>query len=245
MNTPQQRLRYFIEKYYNNPTDFSAALGVTAGSLNGYLNSTLVFKTKSTLARLSDTGINIDWYLKGEGEEVNYEKLPKQFQRNIENTMTKADDNEIQNELFNMYKGVITYIKLHIINLGEATNALTDLSKFATTFIPLALGTKIDGDSHEAIYAIGQSMENTGISPEDIIIFEVKNTIPRYDCMIVGSTNGMLIVRELVHLNEEGIVLKSASTIGKDIPTGDLDDFILFGIVKKVIKDYTHVNKSS
>lgn len=245
MSTPQTRLREFIEKYYNNPTHFSEVLGVKPGSLNGYLNSDLVFKTKSTLERLSETGINIDWYRYGEGDEVDFDKLPERFKKQAEGQNDKKANGDDIYRIPKALQGMLSNIKLHIMSVSAATGTLTDLNDLPTTFMPLALGINIDADTHDAIYVNGQSMEDAGISTGDIIIFEVQKNIPSYDCMIVGALNGMPIMKHLVHQKDGKILLKSDSPFAKDIVLGDLEDLTLFGIVKKTIKDHAPVRKSN
>lgn len=244
MDTPQSRLRGFIDNHFDSYTEYAELLGVKPGTLNSYLNGNRVFSTKSKLKRLSETGINIEWYLYGNGEELN-ENLPSlQRKQNLVSQEKKANGDEIY-RIPREAQGMLANIKLHIMSVSAATGALTSLNDLPTTYMPLALGINIDADSHDAIFVNGESMVDAGISTGDIIIFEVYNTIPNFNCMIVGALNGMPIMKHLVHQKDGVILLKSDSQSARDIVLGDLEELILFGIVKKVLKDYAPVRKSN
>lgn len=243
MSTAQSRLRAFIDKYFDSLTEYAELLGVKPGTLNSYLNGDRVFSTKSKLHRLSETGINIEWYIYGEGEEVNPDKLPNRHRRSNEVSQEKRVNGDEIYRIPKEFQGMLANIKLHIMSVSAATGALTDLNDLPTTYMPLALGINIDSNTHDAIYVNGDSMEDAGISTGDIIIFESQNNLPRYDCVIVGSLNGMPIMKHLVHQKDGSILLQSDSQRAKDIILGDLEDLILFGIVKKVIKDHAPVRK--
>lgn len=244
MSTPQARLRSFIDKHFGSYTEYSEILGIKPGTLNSYLNGERVFSTKSKLKRLSETGINIEWYLYGDGEEVN-ENLPSRKRKlNLEHNEKKANGDEIYRVPLEFQK-MLSNIRLYIMSVSAATGTLTDLNDLPMTFMPLALGMNIDSDTHNAIYVNGESMEDAGITTGDVIIFEIQKTIPKYDCTIVGSLNGMPIMKHLVHQKDGTISLQSDSPKAKNIELGELENLILFGIVKKVVKDYAPVRKSN
>jgi SOS-response transcriptional repressor LexA len=250
-DTPQERLRQFIEDYYNNLTHFADTLGVTPSTLNTYLNTDRVYTNKSSLNRLSKTGINIEWYLHGVGEPAVLENLPVRGsgkKKDIFNNRVEDTHEKYKEEVYRIpkeFQGMLANIKLHIMSASAATGTLTDLNDLPTTYMPLALGMSIDEKSHDAIYVNGDSMQDAGVNSGDIIIFEVCTNKPNYDCTIVGALNGMPIVKHLVHQKNGSIILKSDSVGVKDIKLGDMEDFIIFGIVKKVIKDYAPAGKKN
>ena len=250
MKTPPERLKDFIENYYRSTTDFCKAMDVGRGALNNYINADLVFSTKKTLDRLAKTGIAIEYYLHGTGDKVDESNLKnnKYYLKEDVLVETKSEKKVNGEEIYRIpkeFQGMLANIRLHIMNVSAATCALTDLNDLPTTFMPLALGMNIDQDTHDAIYVNGESMEDAGISTGDIIIFEKQNFIPDYDCLIVGSLNGMPIMKHLFHNKDGSIQLKSDSQKHKDIFLGDLEDLILFGIVKKVIKDHAPNRKKN
>ena len=244
MNTPQSRLRTFIDNHFDSYTEYAELLGVKPGTLNSYLNGDRVFSTKSKLKRLSETGINIEWYLYGRGEDVN-DNLPSQQRKKNEVSHEKKANGEELYRVPREFQGMLANIKLYIMSVSAATGALTDLNDLPMTFMPLALGMNIDSETHDAIYVNGTSMEDAGISTGDVIIFEVQKTVPNFDCTIVGALNGMPIMKHLVHQKDGSILLKSDSQRAKDIILGELEDLTLFGIVKKVVKDYAPARKSN
>ena len=267
LSTPQGRLRHFIAKYFKSVTNYAEVLGVSQGSLNTYvrLKNPNVFEKPKPLERLEKTGLSAKWYLEGVGEMVipeNLEKIKHQLKEEMDTEITeqvikkisssdnsdninKHESKKVNGEEIYLipkeFQGMLANIKLHIMSVHAATGTLTDLNDLPTTYMPLALGMNIDSDTHHAIYVNGQSMEDSGVTTGDIIIFEDYKKIPDVDCMIVGSLNGMPFLKYLSHRSDGSIVLKSNSKGVRDIILGDLEEIVIFGIVKKIIKDYAPI----
>ena len=178
-----------------------------------------------------------------------FEKYEGRFENSPNNDVQEKSKGKTNGEqiyrLSKEQQSMISNIKLHIMSVNAATGTLTDLNDLPTTFMPLALGMNIDPETHDAIFVNGQSMEDAGVGTGDIIIFELYNYIPKFDCIIVGSLNGMPIMKHLCHQKNGNILLKSDSNKAEDIVLGDLEDLNMFGIVKKVIKDYAPNRKTN
>jgi SOS-response transcriptional repressor LexA len=67
-DTPQKRLKYFIEKQFTNNTDFAEAVGVSNSVVSKYTQEGgVVARSRRVLKRLSELGLNVEWYLTGKG----------------------------------------------------------------------------------------------------------------------------------------------------------------------------------
>jgi hypothetical protein len=242
-------------QYYNSQLQYAAVIGVQAGALTPYVSDgdkARVYRGAKVLERLEETGLNLEWYLRGTGQMLipeNYRATTKRLRfksklahpesQILEETNTEKKVNGEQlYRIPNQVQGILSNIKLHLMSVSAATGTLTSLNDLQHTYMPLAMGVNLEATVHEAIYVNGQSMEDAGITTGDIIIFEVHNTIPNYDCAIVGALNGMPILKHLHHTKHGTIQLQSYSKIAKDIILGNFEELVIFGIVKKVIKDY-------
>ena len=68
LDTPQKRLSDFILARYVNKVSFAERIGMSKENLAKYLRSNgLVFSTPKTQQKLRDAGLNVEWYLTGEG----------------------------------------------------------------------------------------------------------------------------------------------------------------------------------
>lgn len=78
MDTPQLRLMYFIQKKYHTQKAFADAFGVSLSYVNKYTKSDgSIFRDARLLNKLTNLGLNVDWYLTGDGEmEVLPTSLP-------------------------------------------------------------------------------------------------------------------------------------------------------------------------
>ena len=127
-DTPQSRLRDFIDEHYHSPTVFAKILGVSPGTINTYINTDRVYQNKSALRRLAETGINIEWYLHGIGEPFNKEALSKGAIKVKEKNEDYIADKK--DEIYRVpkeFQGMLANIKLHIMSASAATGTLTDL----------------------------------------------------------------------------------------------------------------------
>lgn len=69
MDTPQKRLKYFINQKFAKQKDFAELIGFTPSDLNKYIgNGKSVFENHEKIVKLSNLGLNVHWYKTGEGE---------------------------------------------------------------------------------------------------------------------------------------------------------------------------------
>lgn len=68
MNTPQQRLEYFINQRFKSKSEFARKMGDSPQMLNKYLNQGAVFSNWHKIHRLKELGLNPEWYLTGKGQ---------------------------------------------------------------------------------------------------------------------------------------------------------------------------------
>jgi transcriptional regulator with XRE-family HTH domain len=90
LDSPQLRLKYFVTKAYKKQKDFAKDLGVTPQSLYVYLNDGgSIYTSADKQKKLEELGLNINWYLTGEGE-MQLDKEKEQVQSNAEFTDVKG-----------------------------------------------------------------------------------------------------------------------------------------------------------
>lgn len=84
LDTPQQRLEAFINKRFKSKTEFAKKIGILPQSLNRYVNNAkYVFRDYNHIEKLKETGLNIDWYLNGEGDMLDSDTPQSRLKRFI------------------------------------------------------------------------------------------------------------------------------------------------------------------
>lgn len=69
MGTPQQRLRAFISKHFKTNKEFAEAIGISPNNIPKYLkDGGNVFSSAAMHSKLYSVGLNVTWYLTGEGD---------------------------------------------------------------------------------------------------------------------------------------------------------------------------------
>jgi hypothetical protein len=75
MDTPQERLKYFILSRYKKIKDFCEDIGMSPYSIDKYINKGhSVLTSADYIQKLSDMGLNIEWYRTGKGEMLKENK---------------------------------------------------------------------------------------------------------------------------------------------------------------------------
>lgn len=79
-NTPQYRLKLFIDERFNgSTTEFAKAIGKTYDYVRHYIKKDgSVFGSKIH-PLLRDLSLNVDWYLRGEGAMLSIENCPEKL----------------------------------------------------------------------------------------------------------------------------------------------------------------------
>jgi len=68
-DTPQKRLKLFIDARFNSVSDFAKQMGVKPSDVYKYIDSgKSVFSNEEKFAKLTLLGLNMTWYKTGEGE---------------------------------------------------------------------------------------------------------------------------------------------------------------------------------
>ena len=68
MDTPQKRLRLYIKEKYRSQAEFARVLDVSPSYLTAYLKENgSIFRSADIHKKLFHTGLNVEWYLTGEG----------------------------------------------------------------------------------------------------------------------------------------------------------------------------------
>ncbi|MBX3045180.1 MAG: hypothetical protein KIT33_15810 [Candidatus Kapabacteria bacterium] len=77
LNTPQKRLRYFVEKYFDKKKDFAIAIGIKPQDLTPYINTKeestgkrITLTDHKKIERIKELGLNPEWYVSGEGSPL-------------------------------------------------------------------------------------------------------------------------------------------------------------------------------
>jgi len=69
MYTPQSRLEYFIKEVFKTKTEFARLMDMRPSDLQKYIgNGNSVFSSEEKYRKLSNLGLNMNWYKIGEGE---------------------------------------------------------------------------------------------------------------------------------------------------------------------------------
>ncbi|HAW09124.1 MAG TPA: hypothetical protein DCW42_08185 [Bacteroidetes bacterium] len=122
MDTPQERLKYFILSQYKKIKDFCEDLGISPYSIDKYINKGhSVLTSADYIQKLSEMGLNIEWYRTGKGE-----MLQEHEQSNIKQILKVKD------------KEGVPYFDLNITGgIVETFNDILEKPSFFIDFLPL------------------------------------------------------------------------------------------------------------
>jgi hypothetical protein len=77
LNTPQERLKYFIEEVFKKQIIFAKKMDMRPSDLSKYIKvGGNVFTSADKHSKLSNLGLNINWYLHGQGDMINVKDPP-------------------------------------------------------------------------------------------------------------------------------------------------------------------------
>lgn len=242
LSTPQQRLKLFINERFAKQKDFADALGISTGDVPKYLkNDGSVFQTPEKIGKLTDLGLNTQWYFTGEGEMLLSDKENKKDERIVLNTgLIDSPTTKKNNFVYD-----ILNIKLYNIPVHANRGALVQFDDLAYSYKPLYVGLKLDPNKCIGLNVVGDSMIDSQITNGSIIIVETGSQLNDGDRAVINH-NGTLIVKYYRNCNtceldecqdcKYKFKLYSRNHGEHEYPLSQDDEVVIIGKVKLVIQ---------
>lgn len=183
MDTPQHRLKLFINAKYTRVKDFADDLGISPNVVSKYTSEGgSQFVTADKIERLRELGLNTDWYRTGEGEMLLSD--PQQAEQNATLTDIKQLNHKVQNKR-NM-------IEL-LLNPANAGCGYTfDESPFFAE-----VTTQYTEERYKAVRISGDSMEST-IPDGSVAVFDTSRIVPINTNVVIAVVNGVLYCKQYI-----------------------------------------------
>lgn len=180
---PQERLRLFISSKYDKVKDFAIDLGIRPNDVSKYTNKDgSIFTSPDKQARLTEMGLNVDWYLYGNGDMLLSD--PQQAEQNATLTDIKQLNHKVQNKR-NM-------IEL-LLNPANAGCGYTfDESPFFAE-----VTTQYTEERYKAVRISGDSMEST-IPDGSVAVFDTSRIVPINTNVVIAVVNGVLYCKQYI-----------------------------------------------
>lgn len=210
--TPQIRLRRFIESKFDSQKAFADAMGMTTQNLNQYINLNRVFSNYTQITALKKLGLNPEWYIDGKGD-MEYREH------------TEVDIKEVLK-----FKDFFAKVKLYNqVAYANTSTVVPNLEDFEDGTINTMTGVKDEAENFGAIRVSGNSMVNYGMLDGTIVVFN-KELKPKNGNFVVALLNGNLLVKHYIDNNGK-IELHSAD--GHTLPLKENldDDCKIVGVV--------------
>lgn len=218
VDTPQARLKRFIDYKYNTQKAFADKLGVTPVYLNHYTNGEGVFSNYDQIQKLRQLGLNPEWYRVGTGS---MEYIP-----------IKEVNNKEVNEFLNFVATIPLYSQLAY---ASTSTIIPTIEEFEIGKVTENVGMRVNSPkSFGAVQVSGNSMVNFGIVNGSKVVFN-RDLQPKNNNIIVAILNGNLLIKQYV-VKDGKIELHSAD--GYTIPiTENMDDNCqIIGVVTTIVQ---------
>lgn len=228
MDTPQERLEYFIGKYFHSKTDFAKALGITLPNLNKYLG-----KDSSTLgsmyhSKMIELNLNPTWYTTGKGTML-FEPESNNSEQNKGGDSNRSPYPWMSNDAYEELQDILN-ITLYLTPEAKMGQPLSfsDIPSTVTTFRNyIAPSAK----KVSAIIARGESMIEDGIEDGDLVFFEA-GINPRNKQIVVAEFEDSILIKRYVVKDDGVIYLESSNEKFKPIKVTGEEHFKIIGIFR-------------
>jgi repressor LexA len=230
MDTAQERLEYFINKFFQSKTDFAKALGITLPNLNKYLGKNSSILGATYHSKMLALNLNPTWYTTGKGsmlfepESGNKDSLNRGNAESGKSSyfwMTAEAHDELE-DILN-----ITLYLTPEAKMGQPLS-FSDIPSTVTTFRNyIAPSAK----KVSAILARGSSMIEDGIEDGDMVFFET-GVIPRNNQIVVAEFDDSVLIKRYV-IKDDGIIyLESSNAEFKPIKVTGEEHFRVIGVYR-------------
>jgi SOS-response transcriptional repressor LexA len=210
--TPQMRLRRFIESKFNSQKAFADAMGMTTQNLNQYLNLNRVFSNYEQISLLKKLGLNPEWYRDGTG------------------SMEYVPHSEIDVKEVLKFKDFFATVTLYNqVAYANTSTVIPNLEDYANGTINTMTGVKGEAESFGAIRVSGNSMVNYGMTEGTIVVFN-KELEPKSGNFVVAMLNGNLLVKQYIEKDGK-IELHSADGLTLPLKENYDDECKIVGVV--------------
>lgn len=228
MDTPQERLEYFIGKFFQSKTDFAKALGVTLPNLNKYLGKDSSVLGASYHSKMIELNLNPTWYTTGKGTML-FEPESNNSEQNEGGDSNRSPYPWMSNYAYEELQDILN-ITLYLTpeaRMGQPLS-FSDIPSTVTTFRNyIAPSAK----KVSAIIARGESMIEDGIEDGDLVFFEA-GINPRNKQIVVAEFEDSILIKRYVVKEDSTVYLESSNEKFKPIKvTGD-EHFKIIGIFK-------------
>ena len=217
-DTPQSRLKRFIEYKYQTQKAFADKLGVSAVYLNHYTNGEGVFSNYDQIQKLRQLGLNPEWYRDGIG------------------SMELAEVKEIGTKDVRNFLNFVATIPLYSqLAYASTSTIIPTIEEFEIGTITENVGMKVNNPkSFGAVQVSGNSMVNFGIVNGSKVVFN-RDLQPKDSNIIVAILNGNLLIKQYVEKKGK-IELHSADGFTIPITENMDDDCKIIGVVTSIIQ---------
>lgn len=186
---PSERLEEFLKYKKWSYDHFAKEIGISLSGSDKYVGK----GDKSTysskiLQKLSKVGLNLNWYLTGEGEMLLSESTEKII------PSLHAGTIEGPNNLNRNIVNDILDIKLYNIPVHANRGALVQFEDLAYSYKPIHVGLKLDPNKCIGLSVVGDSMIDSQITDGSIIVVEKDTNLNDGDRAVINH-NGTLIVK--------------------------------------------------
>lgn len=220
MDTPSERLEYFISKYFPNKTDFARGLGISLANLNKYLGDNASILGSTYHSKMIELNLNPTWYTTGQG-----------------NMLWKADKEEKEKQA---YCWLTAEAQIELDNILNIKLYLTPEAKIGQDIsfndIPTTITTfrnyiAPNAKNISAIIARGDSMIEDGIEDGDLVFFDAGGT-PRNNQIIVAEYNNTVLIKRFIKKDDGSVWLESSNTKFKPLHIKDAEHFRIIGVFR-------------
>jgi phage repressor protein C with HTH and peptisase S24 domain len=228
MDTPQERLEYFISKFFQSKTDFAKALGVTLPNLNKYLGKDSSVLGASYHSKMIELNLNPTWYTTGKGTML-FEPEKTISEQDKRTDSNRSPYSWMSNDAYDELQDILN-ITLYLTPEAKMGQPLSfsDIPSTVTTFRNyIAPSAK----KVSAIIARGESMIEDGIEDGDLVFFEA-GINPRNKQIVVAEFEDSILIKRYV-VKEDGVVyLESSNEKFKPIKVTGEEHFKIIGVFR-------------
>lgn len=217
IGSPQKRLKSFIVQMFNTTENFCKSFDVSPNYMSKYIGSgKSVIKNFDKITKLSEMGLNIDWYLTGQGEMLLNQTST------TENKKNKFESNA--QETTRPYGFRVKFVNV-LANAGIGYN-FNDIPEGEL------MTAKDYPDTVKAFIVSGDSMQPSLFNGDTVYVDEAIE--PRNNDIVMAVVDGVLVCKRLV-FREEKRFLVSENTQYDEIRINGFNNSKIIG---KVIESF-------
>lgn len=218
MNTPQERLKHFVLMTFRKQKEFAEKMNIYPGDIAKYTKPDgSIFQTPEKISKLTELGLNINWYFTGEGEmllaDTNDSKKSLSKAEFVEPTVQEPT--------------TPTFAKVDRIEFLPVPANEGKEYYFQPSSIFYEVTTQYARDNFKVVRLTGNDLSPV-LTPDTLLIIDVNRPV-KYGKYVVGTIADILVCRRYEYdaIRKQDILTTNAQPYKID----NYSDFKLLGVV--------------